>query len=118
MRRRAKISFRKASLQALCGDYVSPGRGWYYIYTFRPDQQDEEQLRWLPFEEHETIALLRLDIGAFRSSSIDDKTLAFILPSVLACMTAGISSIRNPRRIIWMIIFASGYRSSKCLYFE
>lgn len=78
MRRRAKISFRKASLQELCGDYVSPGRGWYHIYTFRPDQQDEEQLRWLPFEEHETIALLRLDIGAFRSSSIDDKTLAFI----------------------------------------
>lgn len=78
MRRRAKISFRKASLQELCGDYISPGRGWYHIYTFRPDQQDEEQLRWLPFEEHETIALLRLDIGAFRSSSIDDKTLAFI----------------------------------------
>ncbi len=78
MRRRAKISFRKASLQELCGDYVSPGRGWYHIYTFRPDQQDEEQLRWLPFEDHETIALLRLDIGAFRSSSIDDKTLAFI----------------------------------------
>ena len=78
MRRRAKISFRKALLQELCGDYVSPGRGWYHIYTFRPDQQDEEQLRWLPFEEHETIALLRLDIGAFRSSSIDDKTLAFI----------------------------------------
>ena len=78
MRRRAKISFRKASLRELCGDYVSPGRGWYHIYTFRPDQQDEEQLRWLPFEDHETIALLRLDIGAFRSSSIDDKTLAFI----------------------------------------
>lgn len=78
MRRRAKISFRKTSLQELCGDYVSPGRGWYHIYTFRPDQQDEEQLRWLPFEDHETIALLRLDIGAFRSSSIDDKTLAFI----------------------------------------
>lgn len=78
MRRRAKISFRKASLQELCGDYVSPGRGWYHIYTFRPDQQDEEQLRWLPFEDHETIALLRLDIGAFRSSSIDEKTLAFI----------------------------------------
>lgn len=78
MRRRAKISFRKASLQELCGDYVSPGRGWYHIYTFRPDQQDEEQLRWLPFEDHETIVLLRLDIGAFRSSSIDDKTLAFI----------------------------------------
>lgn len=78
MRRRAKISFRKASLQELCGDYVSPGRGWYHIYTFRPDRQDEEQLRWLPFEDHETIALLRLDIGAFRSSSIDDKTLAFI----------------------------------------
>lgn len=78
MRRRAKISFRKASLQELCGDYVSPGRGWYHIYTFRPDQQDEEQLRWLPFEEHETIALLRLDIGAFRNRSIDAQTLAFV----------------------------------------
>ncbi len=78
MRRRAEVSFRKAALQELRGNYVSPGRGWYHIYTFRPDQQDEEQLRWLPFEDHETIALLRLNIGAFRSSLIDEETLAFI----------------------------------------
>ena len=78
MRRRAKISFRKASLQELCGDYVSPGRGWYHIYTFQPDRQDEEQLRWLPFEENETLVLLRLDIGVFREKAIDAETLAFV----------------------------------------
>ena len=72
-----KKAFHKASLEELHGDYVSPGRGWYHIYTFQLDRQDEEQLRWLPFEEKESLILLRLDIGAFRDCEIDDETLAF-----------------------------------------
>ena len=73
-----KITFRAAPLAPLTGDYVSPGRGWYHIYTFQPDRQDEEQLRWLPFEENETLVLLRLDIGVFREKAIDAETLAFV----------------------------------------
>ncbi len=73
-----KIVFHSAPLAPLTGDYVSPGRGWYHIYTFQPDRQDEEQLRWLPFEEKETLVLLRLDIGAFRGKTIDEETLAFV----------------------------------------
>ena len=49
-----KKAFHKASLEELRGDYVSPGRGWYHIYTFQPDRRDEEQLRWLPLEEKES----------------------------------------------------------------
>ena len=76
--RDTKMIFRAAPFALLKEDYVSPGRGWYHIYTFRPDRQDEEQLRWLPFEERETLVLLRLDIGAFREKAIDEETLVFV----------------------------------------
>ena len=72
------MTFHSAPLVPLEGDYVSPGRGWYHIYTFWPDRRDEEQLRWLPFEEKETLVLLRLNIGAFREKAIDGETLNFI----------------------------------------
>lgn len=73
-----KLGFHRAPLGELQGDYCSPGRGWYHIYTFQPDRRDEEQLQWLPFEENETLVLLRLDIGAFRNREIDAQTLEFI----------------------------------------
>lgn len=73
-----KLGFHRAPLGELQGDYCSPGRGWYHIYTFQPDRCDEEQLQWLPFEENESLVLLRLDIGAFRNREIDAQTLEFI----------------------------------------
>lgn len=63
--------------EELQGTYCSPGRGWYHIYTFCPEQKDEEQLKWLPLEEDETLALIRLDIGAFRDKDLDEETLEF-----------------------------------------
>lgn len=76
--RHKSMTFHRELLIEKSGDYISPGRGWYHIYTFQPERQDEEQLQWLPLEEEETLVLLRLDICAFRSCSIDDGTLAFI----------------------------------------
>lgn len=76
--KKGRLSLKKAHLEELRGDYVSPGRGWYHIYTFQPDRQDEEQLKWLPLEEKETLVLLRLDIGAFRNREIDEQTLLFM----------------------------------------
>lgn len=93
-----KKAFHKASLEELHGDYVSPGRGWYHIYTFQPDRQDEEQLKWLPMEEDETLVLLRLDIGAFRNRSIDAQTLAFV-ERILKCFA------ENRKDIILRILY-------------
>ena len=70
-----KLAFHKEPMIASREDYISPGRGWYHIYTFRPEQRDEDQLQWLPFEDKETLVLLRLDIGAFRDREIDEATL-------------------------------------------
>lgn len=72
-----KLAFHKEPMIELREDYISPGRGWYHIYTFRPEQRDEDQLQWLPFEDKETLVLLRLDIGAFRDREIDEATLDF-----------------------------------------
>lgn len=80
----AKKRFHGAFLAEQSEKYVSPGRGWYHIYTVQPDKQDEEQLKWLPMEEDETLVLLRLDIGAFRNRSIDAQTLAFV-ERILRC---------------------------------
>lgn len=80
----AKKRFHGAFLAEQSEKYVSPGRGWYHIYTVQPDKQDEEQLKWLPMEEDETLVLLRLDIGAFRNRSIDAQTLAFV-ERILKC---------------------------------
>ena len=80
----AKKHFHGAFLAEQSEKYVSPGRGWYHIYTFQPDKRDEEQLKWLPMEEDETLVLLRLDIGAFRNRSIDAQTLAFV-ERILKC---------------------------------
>lgn len=67
-----------AKLRELEGDCPNPGRGWYRIYTFRPEQKNRDELDWLPMEDSETVALVRLDIGAFRQSEIDEQTLVFV----------------------------------------
>lgn len=57
---------------------VNPGRGWYHIYTFRVGRPNEEQLRWLPFYEGETLALLRLDISDFRDGVPDPSAADYV----------------------------------------
>lgn len=94
----AKKCFHGAFLAEQSEKYVSPGRGWYHIYTFQPDKQDEEQLKWLPMEEDETLVLLRLDIGAFRNRSIDAQTLAFV-ERILKCFA------ENRKDIILRILY-------------
>lgn len=94
----AKKRFHGAFLAEQSEKYVSPGRGWYHIYTVQPDKRDEEQLKWLPMEEDETLVLLRLDIGAFRNRSIDAQTLAFV-ERILKCFA------ENRKDIILRILY-------------
>lgn len=56
----------------------NPGRGWYRVYTFQPECRDEDQLEWLPLDPMESLAMVRLDIGAFRECKIDGQTLKFM----------------------------------------
>lgn len=72
------LKWEEAELKELAGDCPNPGRGWYRIYTFRPEQRNRDELDWLPLEASETVALVRLDIGAFRQREIDEQTLAFV----------------------------------------
>ncbi len=56
---------------------VNPGRGWYHIYTFQLEKKDENELEWLPYYENETLALLLIDIGAYRDGPIDGDALIY-----------------------------------------
>lgn len=77
-KKRTDGKFYPAKLEKDAVGFPNPCRGWYRIYTFCPEQQDEEELRWLPMEETETLALVRLNIGAFRQRELDEKTLGFV----------------------------------------
>ena len=56
---------------------VNPGRGWYHIYTFALDEINAGDLLYLPSWDHETLVLLRFDIGAFRGQVISGEALEF-----------------------------------------
>lgn len=77
-RKNRNLQWEAAELKELAGDCPNPGRGWYRIYTFCPEQRNRDELDWLPLEASETVALVRLDIGAFRQREIDEQTLAFV----------------------------------------
>lgn len=82
-------AFYPAKLERNPVDFPNPCRGWYRIYTFCPQEQREEELVWLPMEETETLALVRLDIGAFRQREIDAGTLGFVEKIFERFMQAG-----------------------------
>ncbi len=77
-KKRTDGKFYPAKLEKDTAVFPNPCRGWYRIYTFCPNQQNEEELIWLPLEETETLALVRLNIGAFRQREIDEATLRFV----------------------------------------
>lgn len=53
----------------------NPGRGWYEIYTFQAEKKpDTEELKWC-LREEETLALVLVDIGAYRSCVLDKEAL-------------------------------------------
>ena len=77
-RKRTDGKFYPSKPEKDTADFPNPCRGWYRIYTFCPEQQNEEELRWLPMEDTETLALVRLNIGAFRQRELDERTLRFV----------------------------------------
>ena len=57
---------------------INPARGWYRIYTFNLDNQDIDALNWLEVCDSETLALLLIDIGAYRDMPIEDSAIDYL----------------------------------------
>lgn len=67
--------FQKEELKEEIKNTPSPLRGWYSIYTFlAEDKIYPEELKW-SLREEETLALVLLDIHAFRDRSLDLSAL-------------------------------------------
>lgn len=84
-----KGRLKKADYTEETGSYTNPGRGWYHIYTFAPGETTEDELRYLPFEENEHIALVLLKIGRYSTSEIDEEGLLFAERVLSAFVKAG-----------------------------
>ena len=67
--------FRPETLEESRWNPPNPARGWYAVYTFLAEQKiDPEELKW-SLREGETVALVLLDIGAFRDRFLDKEAL-------------------------------------------
>lgn len=70
--------FRQAELTESLDEPENPGRGWYGIYTFMVEQSiDPVELRW-SLRQGESLALVLLDIHAYRSKLLDEDALGNI----------------------------------------
>lgn len=67
--------FLPEPLEESCWNPPNPARGWYAVYTFPAEQKiDPKELKW-SLRDGETVALVLLDIGAFRDRLLDKETL-------------------------------------------
>ena len=67
--------FLPKPLEESCWNPPNPARGWYAVYTFPAEQKiDPEELKW-SLRDGETVALVLLDIGAFRDRLLDKEKL-------------------------------------------
>ncbi len=75
MRKKCKTVFHKAELSESKEVLTNPGRGWYRIYPFSLEREpDFEELFWCLVKE-ERLALLLIDIGAYREGSLPQEAL-------------------------------------------
>ena len=70
-----KRKFQKNRLQESLEPVNNPGRGWYRIYTYDLSQELPEL--YIACEE-ETIALLLIDIGAFKDRKLPESALVYL----------------------------------------
>lgn len=75
LRKNRKRKFQKNSLHESLEQIKNPGRGWYRIYTY--DLAQELPELYIACEE-ETIALLLIDIGAFKNEHIPESALVYL----------------------------------------
>ena len=75
LRKNRKRKFQKNRLHESLEQIKNPGRGWYRIYTY--DLAQELPELYIACEE-ETIALLLIDIGAFKNEHIPESALVYL----------------------------------------
>ncbi len=75
LRRKTKWNFQKADLTEKTEELKNPARGWYEIYSFQVEEKpDLKALSWC-ITNGDTIALVLLDIGAYREKKLDNRAL-------------------------------------------
>ncbi len=75
LRNKTKWCFQKADLTETTEELKNPARGWYEIYSFQVEEKpDFQSLAWC-VNSGDTIALVLLDIGAYREKNLDNKAL-------------------------------------------
>lgn len=78
MKNRNGWDFRQAELIESLDELENPGRGWYGIYTFPAEESiDPGELRW-SLRQGESLALVLIDIHAYRSKLLDEDALGNI----------------------------------------
>lgn len=82
-----KSSFHGAALREAAGDVPNPGRGWYRIYTFALGAEETWEMSPALYDG-ETLALVLVDIGAYRERPLDHRGLSLI-HEILECFAAG-----------------------------
>lgn len=74
----ASKPFQGAVLKETAAQVVNPGRGWYQLYSFSAGQEiDTEELKW-SLDKQDGLALVLIDIGDYRETSIDQAGLCHI----------------------------------------
>ena len=70
-----KWSFQRADLTEGTQELKNPSRGWYQIYAFEAEKEpDFSSISWCGTDE-DTLALVIIDIGAYREKALDEKAL-------------------------------------------
>ena len=82
-----KASFRRREFCEAAGDVPNPGRGWYRIYTYVLGEGESCDLPPLLYE-NERLALVLIDISAYKEQAIADEGLARI-DRILSCFADG-----------------------------
>ena len=85
--KKRSAGFRGAALREAAGDVPNPGRGWYRIYTYILGEEGKCELPPTLYEG-ETLALVLIDIGAYRERPLAQESLELI-HRILECFAAG-----------------------------
>lgn len=79
-------AFQSAALCEAAGNVPNPGRGWYRIYTYILGGGENYELPPALYEG-ETLALVLIDIGAYRERPLEEESLDLI-HRILECFAA------------------------------
>lgn len=70
--------FKNGLFEEKTGQIVNPGRGWYQLYSFSATESiHPEELKW-SLDAQDALALVMIDIGAYKGKPIDAEGLANI----------------------------------------